>query len=212
MSALDEKKQELKALVTEAIKELYGLSCDFDIIRPRRSGNGDLSATAALVLGGVLKRPPLEIGREIAEKLTLPSGERAEVAGKGFINFFLKPDFLLEALCAHAAPTPPELPELSDPHFFEVYPLVRLSDVLELQGSPPDGSEELRLLTAPEELRLIWAIFGGDKAELRSAALDFYDRIGLGGPPPLAMARYILLGNALEKLIILMKESNKNEN
>lgn len=212
MSALDEKKQELKLLVSEAVKELYGLSCDFDIIRPRRSGHGELSATAALALGGVLKRPPLTIGREIAERLTLADGERAEVMGKGFINFFLKPDFLLAALRTRPTPSSPELPELSDPRFFDVYPLVRLCDVLNFQGTPPDGSEKLRLLTSPEETRLIWAIFGGDKTELLSAALDFYDRVGLSGPPPLAMARYILLGNALEKLIELMKESSKNEN
>ena len=201
MSALDEKKRELKSLVTDAVKELYGISCDFEIIRPRRSGFGDLSATAALALGGVLKRPPLEIGREIAERLDLPGGEKAEVMGKGFINFFLKPDFLLGALRTRPTPSAPELPELGDPCFFEVYPLVRLCDVLILQGTPPDGSEELSLLTAPEEIRLIWAIFGGDKTELRSAALNFYDRVGLLGPAPLAMARYILLGNALEKLI-----------
>ena len=198
MSALDDKKRELKSLVDEAVFRLYGLQCDFEVIRPRLRGHGDLSATAALVLGGVLRRPPLDIGRELVQSIALPKGERAEVMGKGFINFFLDPVFLLKELDPRPVPKVPELPDMADPLFPEIYPLARLSALLKTQGTPPDGSERLELLTAPEEIRLLWAIFGGDSSELIAAALDFYDRVGLrSGYPPLSMARYILLGNAL---------------
>ncbi len=197
---LDDKKRELRALIDGAMLSLYGLGCEYEITRPRLPAHGELSASAALRLAGLLKRPPLEIAAEIAAALPLSGGERVEPAGKGFLNFFLKPDFLLAALSPSPKFNAPPLPPLEDAGFAEAYPKARLAAVLETQGAPPDGSQRLELLTSPEELRLLWAVFGGDRRELIEAALDFYDKIGLRGGRPLAMARYILLGNALSSM------------
>lgn len=210
MSALDEKKLELRALVDDAVFRLYGIKADYEIIRPRRTDHGCLSATAALNLGRELRRPPVEIAAELVREIKLPEGEKAEAMGKGFINFFLNPDFLLRDLSPNLRLIRHELPELDSPDFERIYPLERLSALLENQGTSPDGSENLLLLTRPEEVKLLWAIFADDKAALLDAALDFYDRVGLkSGHRPLDMARYILLRNALHEL---NKEDKAYEN
>lgn len=209
MSALDEKKLELHGLVDDAVFRLYGLKADYEIIRPRRPDHGCLSATAALNLGRELRRPPVEIAAEIVQEIKLPEGEKAEAMGKGFINFFLNPDFLLRDLSSNLRLIRPELPELNSPDFERIYPLERLAALLENQGTVPDGSENLSLLTRPEEIDLLWTIFTGDKTALLAAAQDFYDRVGLkSGHKSLDMARYILLGNALH---VLNKEDEAYE-
>ncbi len=207
---LEGKKRELKELVSSAALSLYRADCEFEIIRPRSAENGCLSATAALSLGKILRRPPIELAAEMAAEIKLPDGEYAIAMGKGFINFFLKPDFLLSALKRDFLLAPPELPDMSDPDFPKVYPAVRLCAVLEHQGTPPDGEEELSLLSRGEEIRLLWEIFSGSEDGLTSAAMNFYDRVGLRCDcPPLAKARYVLLGNAVGVLIDKFGGNNK---
>ncbi len=59
--------------------------------RPRDEGHGDLATNLALKLAKPLRRPPRQVAEAIVEQLSL-SGEvvsRTEVAGPGFINFWL---------------------------------------------------------------------------------------------------------------------------
>lgn len=56
---------------------------------PTRQQFGDLSSTAALVLAKQLKRSPRDIAQTIATNFKHSSLERAELAGPGFVNFFL---------------------------------------------------------------------------------------------------------------------------
>jgi arginyl-tRNA synthetase len=60
--------------------------------RPGDSAHGDLTTNAALVLAGMLKRPPREIASEIAARLSgsTPGVASVEVAGPGFLNFRLE--------------------------------------------------------------------------------------------------------------------------
>ena len=50
---------------------------------------GDLNSNAALVLAKELKKNPREIAQEIAKKFTDPAIKTIEIAGPGFLNFFL---------------------------------------------------------------------------------------------------------------------------
>lgn len=196
--ALDAKKAELKALTADAIRRLYSEECSFEIIRPRRAEDGCLSAAAPLVLGTVLRRPPTEIAAEIAAEIKMPAGEFVRAGGKGYVNFFIKPDFLLNALDREPALLEFEVPPLSEPEFMYNYIPARLSAVLKNRRICSGSDEALELLTSPEEQRLLWAVFCGSGRELREAAMLFYDKKGLNsGYPPLDRARCILLGNAL---------------
>ncbi|MEF2073567.1 arginine--tRNA ligase [Consotaella aegiceratis] len=61
---------------------------------PRDSGHGDLATNAALVLAKPLKTKPRELAAIIAGALTIdPDVDAVEVAGPGFINLRLKPEF-----------------------------------------------------------------------------------------------------------------------
>lgn len=197
-AAIEARRSRIYGQCRDAALELYGQCPEFSVTRPRPGGSGDFAASTALALGGVLRRRPSEIAAELAERITLPEGERVEVGGKGFLNFHLRPGFLLSVLGpVRELPYVP-LPELSDPEFPVLYPYHRLRKVLELQGRRPAGEPEPGLLTCPEEVRLLWAMAEEGPEELRTAAMDFYDKIGLSAEDnSLAEARYTLLNNAL---------------
>ncbi|WP_114375011.1 arginine--tRNA ligase [Elioraea thermophila] len=66
---------------------------------PRDPAHGDVSTNAALVLAKRLARPPRAIAETIAEGLRAdPAVASVAVAGPGFVNLTLSPDFLRERL------------------------------------------------------------------------------------------------------------------
>jgi arginyl-tRNA synthetase len=76
--------------------------------RPSRAEHGDYATNVAMQLGPRNGRPPRELAESLAAKAAkLPLVERAEVAGPGFLNVFLTPDWyggaLAEMLDAGAA-------------------------------------------------------------------------------------------------------------
>ena len=59
--------------------------------RPKLAAHGDYACNVAMQLAKALKRPPREIAsRLVALLATMPELEKAEIAGAGFINLFLK--------------------------------------------------------------------------------------------------------------------------
>ena len=91
-------RNRLKSMIAEALQSVTGyrdqktqVSIELDI--PRDSGHGDYASNIAFGLTRHLKRNPRQIASEIAAKL-YDSGcilEKVEIAGPGFINFFIKP-------------------------------------------------------------------------------------------------------------------------
>lgn len=68
--------------------------------QPRDPGHGDLATNVALKLGAKLKRPARDVAQEIATQVQLSPGivEKVEVAGPGFINFWLAAEALTDVL------------------------------------------------------------------------------------------------------------------
>lgn len=198
MTRAEEERRRLYVLCREAALGLYGLCPDFEVNRPKDGKNGDFAASVALALGGALKRRPSELAAELAARIRMGVGERVEPAGKGFLNFYLPPEFLLGALGPVRELPPVRLPLPESPDFERVYPYHRMRKLLKLRGQRPDGRENLSLLTTPEERRLLWAI-AEERADAAAAeAMEVCARLGLDpGFPPLAQARYILINNAL---------------
>ncbi len=61
---------------------------------PKHEGQGDFSSNIGLVLAGIEKKNPREIAEKIVKKLALKTElfEKVEVAGPGFVNFFINSD------------------------------------------------------------------------------------------------------------------------
>ena len=85
------------ARLAAAVAEVAG--ADVTLERPSDPGHGDYATNVALRLAGAQRRPPRELGEELAAKVVeLPQVERAEVAGPGFLNLFVSDAFLADAL------------------------------------------------------------------------------------------------------------------
>jgi len=66
---------------------------------PREEDFGDYSTNLAFILAPKLKKSPLKIAESIVEEVKESDiVEKIEIAGKGFINFFIKDDVLRDAL------------------------------------------------------------------------------------------------------------------
>jgi arginyl-tRNA synthetase len=67
--------------------------------RPTKDEHGDYATNVALRAGPAAGRPPREIAEELSARLgELTAIERTEVAGPGFINLWLRPEWFGEAL------------------------------------------------------------------------------------------------------------------
>jgi arginyl-tRNA synthetase len=85
------------ARLEAALSGLAGTRVELE--RPAQAEHGDYATNAALQLAPAQRRPPRELAQELAEKAAaLPEVERAEVAGPGFVNLWLAPEWYGDAL------------------------------------------------------------------------------------------------------------------
>jgi arginyl-tRNA synthetase len=81
----------------EELERLAGAPVTLE--RPTRSEHGDYATNIALQQGPKDGRPPREVAESLADEIArLPQVDRAEVAGPGFVNVFLAPEWYGEAL------------------------------------------------------------------------------------------------------------------
>jgi arginyl-tRNA synthetase len=97
----------LRAAVREAAANVRGSAgeaagtAELRVERSRRTGQGDYSTNAAMLLAPVLGAAPREIAERIATELNGVLGdalERTEVAGPGFLNLYMSDAWLKDAL------------------------------------------------------------------------------------------------------------------
>ena len=90
------------AQIKEEIKKIAGENVAFSIERPENSAYGDYSSNVALVLAKKQVKNPKEVAEELKTRLlSNPIAkwlEKIEVAGPGFLNFFLKEEAVLNGL------------------------------------------------------------------------------------------------------------------
>ncbi|MFH2085878.1 MAG: arginine--tRNA ligase [bacterium] len=92
----------IKEILERAIKQLSLPSVKFSVDHPKEEKNGDYSTNLALLLAKQMGKSPREVAEKIVEKMQecmnaemQKSIEKIEVAGAGFINFYLKQEFFL---------------------------------------------------------------------------------------------------------------------
>lgn len=92
-------KDKLKKLVDEAILEAFEVKEETQIERPKDHKNGDYSTNIAIILSKKLNKNPQEIAETIKNSISNPTFlEKIEIAGPGFINFWISPIFLQEEI------------------------------------------------------------------------------------------------------------------
>jgi arginyl-tRNA synthetase len=94
-------KQHCTNLLAQALRVVEpGLAQTAIVLeRPRQAAHGDFSCNIAMQAAKTLKRPPREVAQAIIAALPASAElDKAEIAGPGFINLFLKPVAKLAAL------------------------------------------------------------------------------------------------------------------
>jgi arginyl-tRNA synthetase len=67
---------------------------DIKLEHPALAEHGDFSTNLALTLAKKLRRPPMEIAKEVARHISSPLIAKAEAAAPGFVNLWLSDEFL----------------------------------------------------------------------------------------------------------------------
>jgi len=90
----------LRAALARAAATLGAPDVEVILERPRDPAHGDVATTLALTLAKVLKAGPRDIAQRLVAALELPPGfvRKTEIAGPGFVNFFLADTQLVDVL------------------------------------------------------------------------------------------------------------------
>ncbi len=95
-------KQKIKQIIATAVKTAHEAgtlpSCEIppiEVEEPKLEVHGDFSTNIAMISAGVQKMAPRQIAEVICKYLPIEPNmtERTEIAGPGFINFFIHPAF-----------------------------------------------------------------------------------------------------------------------
>ncbi len=72
----------------------------FIVERPADKSHGDFASNAAMASAGAFKTAPIRIAQAIKENISFDNTliEKCEIAGPGFLNFFLKPQYYADVL------------------------------------------------------------------------------------------------------------------
>lgn len=94
---MNQIEMNLKSCIQNAVKQAFDVEMSLDDINieiPKEKTHGDYSTNIAMRLTRQLKRNPREIAGALIESINNASIEKTEIAGPGFINFFMKSDSL----------------------------------------------------------------------------------------------------------------------
>ena len=95
-------EKEIKKLIKDALKNLDIEMSDISLEHPEDLKNGDYSTNVAMVVAKSIKTNPKELAEKIVveiNRLNLDKNiEKVEVAGAGFINFYLSRNFFRDSI------------------------------------------------------------------------------------------------------------------
>ena len=91
-------KEKLEKVIIDTLKKLKIDVESVEITIPKDKNNGDYSTNIAMKLAGKLKKSPLEIANLIKDNLDDNQINNIEVKAPGFINIFVKNDYLYDLI------------------------------------------------------------------------------------------------------------------
>ncbi len=89
-------KEKLIKIINHQLGQMGIDNISVSIEIPKNKDNGDFSSNIAMQLTKILNKPPVEIANEIIKDISEPWITKIEIAGPGFINFYVKNDYLLD--------------------------------------------------------------------------------------------------------------------
>jgi arginyl-tRNA synthetase len=102
MTMLKQMKQQLVRIIEDAVLSLRWVAKDempqVVLETPKEKRHGDFATNIAMQLSRFAKQPPRRIAEQLCEQMNLREAfvERVEIAGPGFINFFMKKSVLTQ--------------------------------------------------------------------------------------------------------------------
>jgi arginyl-tRNA synthetase len=94
-----EMKEKIRAMIREAIERLTKEEVPFSVEYPANERFGDYATNVAFVLGTLFKTAPSDVAQKILKNLPPEEAlEKVEVAGGGFLNFYVKDKVWFETL------------------------------------------------------------------------------------------------------------------
>lgn len=94
-------KDQIAEITRKALLEIkVDVAVDVEIEIPKDKSHGDFSINTAMKLTKLLKMPPRDIAKALTDAFVFDGTyiEKCEIAGPGFINFYLKSDWLYDGL------------------------------------------------------------------------------------------------------------------
>ena len=100
MNIKETVRQQISALVDKAVADAGYEPVNYSVETPREKSNGDFSTNAAMLLTKVAKKAPRMIAEELISGMNCEGTyiDRVEVAGPGFINFYLNNNWLYDVI------------------------------------------------------------------------------------------------------------------
>lgn len=92
---VDHLRRLLHAAIARAYPDVAPIAVPIEPTKEAR--HGDYTSTVAMQLSKVVNQPPVEVAQHILAQLgTVPILTKAEIAGPGFLNFFVEPKWLMK--------------------------------------------------------------------------------------------------------------------
>jgi arginyl-tRNA synthetase len=93
---VQDPKIKIYSILEKIAAELGVEASRFLVEKPKEASNGDFSTNIAMSLANNLKKNPLELAKDIVEKIQSSASEfeKIEAMAPGFINFYLSPKYL----------------------------------------------------------------------------------------------------------------------
>ena len=100
MNIKQKVRGQITSIIDMAIKNANFEVVDYTIETPRERVNGDFSTNVAMLLTKIAKQPPRAVAQSIIDNINTKGTyiEKVEVAGPGFINFYLNNNWLYDVL------------------------------------------------------------------------------------------------------------------
>ncbi|MBM4402412.1 MAG: arginine--tRNA ligase [Candidatus Cloacimonetes bacterium] len=155
-------KEKIHSQLSEICQKEFGVVPDFTVEHPADPAHGDYASNIAMVLAREVGKNPMKIAAKIVSGMEsgVSSLEKIEVAGPGFINFWLSKKFLISQLSARTSLAEPPskgkkyMVEFAHPNTLKLFHIGHLRNIAL-------GESVVRLLES-QKIKVVRANYQGD--------------------------------------------------